>query len=363
MKKRTRKNNHRSAKSHIHVEVKSKFGIRVAHHRHTGRKVPISYTSYAVLFFILALVGATLLLVGASAKAGPPQTYSGDINVSGIVPGDPPSTPAEITEPKNGTYVQNSSLTIRGTCEPQELGRAIEIYRISAFAGSTVCTPAGEFEITITLLPGKNDIVARTVDWVGQYGPDSATIYIFYDVPVPPGNDNATVKPRPAPLQLFTVDHIFRGVNRNKEHIFEYQIKGGVPPYAVTVDWDDETRSDVDLLNDDGKHTFTHRYRKAGLHGVTLGATDRYGSKAVFQFIVVVNETAAPTPYAAVASTEVCAGAPNSVECYVTSRVAQIVDKLWPAFIVATLMTFSFWLGEKVVYLRYFHHKHRRKHA
>jgi hypothetical protein len=55
-----------------------------------------------------------------------------------------------------------------------------------------LCITTGSFEITVTLHPGKNEIVARTVDWVGQYGPDSETLVIFYDVAVPesggPGN-------------------------------------------------------------------------------------------------------------------------------------------------------------------------------
>ncbi|MGH9856594.1 MAG: hypothetical protein ACRD4B_02000, partial [Acidobacteriota bacterium] len=350
---------------HTPLEDISKFGgVRLVHHRHTGRHVHRQYTAYSALFFILALTGATLLLVGVSVKAGPPQTYSGDINLTGIVTGPPPSTPAAFTEPKNGVFVTKSEVTLKGTCEPQEHGRVIEIYRLSAFAGSTQCTPDGNFEIIITLVPGKNELIARTVDWVGQYGPDSEKFVIFYDVPLTDPNDPGTLINNLPPLQLFTKDHVFKGINRNKLHPFKYEVKGGKAPYAVTVDWDDDTHNDVASLRRGGDFNFSHEYRKSGLYKLTFSAADFYSNKATFQVLAVVNETVAPPNYVGVATpgpSAVCAGDPNGVECYVTSQVANIVDKLWPAFIIACLMTLSFWIGEKMMYLHYFHHKRGRR--
>jgi hypothetical protein len=83
-----------------------------------------------------------------------------------------------------------------------------------------------------------------------------------------------------------------------------------------------------------------------------------YSNKSTFQVLAVVNENATPPGHiGGPPAPEMCVGAPSSVECYVTSRVAEIVEKLWPAFIMANLMTASFWFGERIVYLRYFHHK------
>ena len=51
------------------------------------------------------------------------------------------------------------------------------------YGGTTPCQDDGTYSILVDLFAGQNVIVARVADALGQYGPDSQTINIFYNAP------------------------------------------------------------------------------------------------------------------------------------------------------------------------------------
>src|SRR5687767_9729573 len=101
-KQKTKKQN---LKHHASTYKVSKLPVRVAHHVHTGRKLPFYCTSYAVLFFLIALTSLVVLFVSNSALA---DTQSSSINLSGVIKGNPPEIAAKITSPKNGAQLNDN---------------------------------------------------------------------------------------------------------------------------------------------------------------------------------------------------------------------------------------------------------------
>lgn len=322
------------------------------------------YTSYALLFFILALSSFVIFFAKQRVvTAGPPQTQSGSIQLSGVVPGPPPSTPAQITMPTEGQRFTEPIQVIKGSCTP---GLIVEIHRNNVLVGSAICTGGGNFEISITLTVGENKLKARISDSLGQYGPDSTIITVFYDVPTvdmivtnsldaegvgtkiyttkEAEQKIATIKSNP--LLIYT-NAIHGGGYAGSKSKLVYEISGGKTPYAVSINWGDGTATSLDTFSESGSNSALHTYKKAGQYTVMISATDQQGNQAVAQTIIIVNGK----PESIVGSS--CSeNDTTSPSCKIQNQLLHNLDVIWPSLIVAVFMTFSFWLGERVVYVR-----------
>lgn len=321
------------------------FGLRVAHGRHTGRRISVHHTSYALLFFLLAMTGLTLMFANILVEAGSYQAEQGNITLSGKVSGPPPTKPAVITFPKDGTRFTDSTIAISGTCEQDTL---IEIYRLGSFAGSDTCSSNGQFELAITLVGGKNDLLARTKDGLGQYAPNSGTVIVHYDLPEDkpkirsPGNPAA-----PQPL-LLTTKSLFSGINKNQALTLRYEIDGGVIPYAVSVAWGDGSENDLYSIEKAGDYNVEHKYKEPGQYTVIISAKDSAGHESTIQTIVVVNQSTLVSGGITGNAGQDC----STTQCYISEHLVKLVNIMWVPFSVASLMTISFWLGEKIVLAR-----------
>lgn len=317
------------------------------------------YTSYAILFFLL--VGVTLLLFFTRQHVAEADiTQSGSINISGVVPGPPPSTPATISEPVDNQHVATSVISAKGSCTP---GLIVEIWRNNAEAGSTICDGTGNYSIQVTLLPGENKLRARISDSLGQYGPDSQTISVFYDVPsideILADADAGSKMTRDQaakqediltkhPLLLFS-NPVHAGYYIGGKTKLPYELNGGQAPYAVSVDWNDGSKNSLASHDKAGDYIASHVYSKAGQYQVTITATDQFGTQAIFQTILIINGDKAMVEGAIQDNCKINNTAPN---CPVNNQLLQHIDQAWPAVAGATLMAGSFWLGERVVFYR-----------
>lgn len=333
-----------TAKAHRHPNSKR---LKLSHRSHTGHKLSMHSTSYAALFFILLFVGSFLFIFSQQEVVAGTVSGSGEITVSGLVPGESPTIPAVITKPVDGTHFTETIVNVSGTCET---GLLVEIYRNSAFAGSKMCDLAGEFSITITIIPGKNVLFARTSDFLGRYAPDSNTVNVYLDrvSPSPGPTPGSTATTTNLPLLIYT-QPVQRGLAPDKVMTMTYSVDGGLAPYAISIDWGDDTSPDVVALAKSGDYNQTHIYDKPGQYVVSISGTDTQGNKAFIQTIVVVNgslETGNGSVF--IFGTSICEG-DSGIIC----RIIRSADLLWPAFIIAVIMTFSFWAGEQIVLHRY----------
>ena len=123
-------------------------------------------------------------------------------------------------------------------------------------------------------------------------------------------------------------------------------IVGGKSPYALSVDWNDET-IDLKSLNETGKQTLTHTYKTPGLKQVTLRVTDNSGATFFIQTVVEVN------------------GAATSGG--VIEDIGSSLQRLWieapvPLYWLAVVLTVGFWLGD-LFDRKFGQPKQKRRHA
>jgi hypothetical protein len=202
----------------------------------------------------------------------------------------------------------------------------VNITKNNVFAGVTSCQDDGTFNLLVDLFDGANFLLARVMDALGQYGPDSAGVNVFYDAPVLklPGGDTGK--------QLFlevatTVLAVDPGQTSSRSAI----IVGGVGPYAVSWDFGDgETQ--LTSQSTDGVVTGRHVYARPGTYRVILRVTDAQGNAAFIQVITVVNGP----------SEKIGATNGNGL-----GAVPGLLLTAWPLYGLALIMVALFWLGER----------------
>ena len=337
------KNHQKNLKNHNHpsgVYRHKQLHVRVAGRQHTGKKLPFYCTSYAILFFILVFASSIVLFASYSAKA---DQQTSTIQLSGVVNGKPPEIPAKITSPANGSHFTISQIEISGTCLQDNY---VEIYRKDVFAGMTTCSVEGTYKISITLVPGSNTIVARTRDSLGQYGPNSEPVTYYLDQGVGAAqNSTNSATELMKPLLIYT-DPVQKGLLVGQSLKINYEIDGSEPPYSIAIDWGDGTPLTLEKYDKEGDYSASHTYKAPGQITIRISGIGSKGGRATIQTIIVVHSSNTPIT----STTTSCSGNSFAEYCLPSDRLATIVEFLWPAIIVATLMTASFWMGEKIPY-------------
>lgn len=309
--------------------------LKVTPNTHTARKSPHESTSYSILALLLFAVGVALSFYTVSAADlswSRPLPAEGSIGISGKVPGKPPAIAATINTPTDGQRFTTSPVEITGTCPAETL---VEIFRNDIFAGSTICDNKGAYKVMIDLLSGNNTFVARVYDALNQAGPDSKNISIFFDF--------IAANAAPSSLDfggtqmIIQTDAVFRGAYPGKEMSIPIGIIGGVPPYAVNVQWGD-LKNTLHSRADNQPFNSAHTYTKPGIYQLALQATDSQGRVAFITVAAIVN-----------GQPDTTIGATDDNK---PSSLAGHLMALWPLYTAAVAMVVSFWLGEK-----------RQKHA
>jgi hypothetical protein len=259
--------------------------------------------------------------VEAADPAVNPQ--SGSLGLTGRVLGPPPTQPATIVVPQNGTRTTSSPITVSGTCPD---GTFVSLSRNGVYGGTAECQDKA-YSMLADLFFGQNILVLSVYDALGQYGPNSTPVTIFFAPPVLdlPGNPSAG---RQMFLQMNAT--VVAG-NPNENISRTVTIVGGVGPYAINWDWGDDD-STLMSKDSDGAVTATHKYDRPGTYKVVVRVTDSLGNSAYIEFVTVVN---------------------GPVESFGTTKgngsssVPGTLLAVWPLLLLALLMTIFFWLGER----------------
>lgn len=267
---------------------------------------------------VLLLVMGQGLVVEAATPAVNPQ--AGSVGLSGKVPGPAPSQAATITSPRSGQQTSSIPITVTGVCPAATL---VTIMKNGAFAGVVACNDDGSFSLQIDLFDGRNVLIARVSDALGQFGPDSAPVEVFYDAPslsIPGGigrqlflQTNTTVAAT-TPGTALT-----RGVT----------IVGGVGPYAVSWDWGDGSTSLASQATE-GAVSTAHSYERPGNYRVLVRVTDSLGNAAILQLVTMANGPVEPV------------GSKSSNG----TKSGWLIGAL-PLAALAVILVLVFWLGER----------------
>lgn len=294
-------------------------------------------TAYIIISVILAIF-ACLLTIATHMALAVAISQQGQVQVNGIVAGPPPTQPAVINSPTADQHFTSQSITVSGTCPNNTY---VQIFKNNIYAGTETCS-FGIFSLSIDLVPGRNDLVAKVVDTLNQYGPDSAVVTVFYDVPAnQPDNASPSTKPGAAPTTaganlLLDVTKLYQGGLPNDKIKLDVRIVGGVSPYALYINWGDG-HTDLVLQPKAGDLVQTHSYKKPGNYRITIEASDSVGNKASIQTIAIVNGEFKVAPS--------ILGNPD--------KALPVLSIAWELYIVLVLAILSYWLGERHMLHRY----------
>jgi len=265
------------------------------HHAHTGKRVSVHHSSFAILGLMVLLVGILLASISFNVNAS-------DLAVSAKVSAALPSGPATITSPSDQDVVTSVPIVLNGTCPADEI---VKLYRDGSFAGSVQCTALGAFTLQINLLPGANSLQARIFNSTDDEGPTSPSITVFYNPPSPPpptptptptpqtGNTQPTPTPTPTPAKprTFVIESTDTAINSiiGNQVDIQFTAVGGVPFYVGQIDWGDG-RSNTYKDITDKPYTISHTYDDLGddfgRFTVKIKLTDALGGHSFLQIAV-----------------------------------------------------------------------------
>lgn len=228
-----------------------------------------------ILKIFITVINFFILLI-------PIQTIAAPININSIVYGPPPATAPTIDVPADGLRFNDSLITVSGTCIT---GLTVRVFRNNIFGGSTICNAGGSYSLQINLQVGSNQLVARQYDGLNQASPDSNIVNVTYS---PPPQSPSTPAAPQAVVQLqLSCDYATTKGFVDQTFKLPCQITGGVPPYAVSINWGDGTNSVV-ALDTAGRFMLEHTYKSAGNYLIKIQATDKPGEDAFLQIAVVI---------------------------------------------------------------------------
>jgi hypothetical protein len=290
-----------------------------------------SVFSYPLFLFLLLCAG--VFLIAWTFRAG------ADILVTAKVAGPPVTTPAVITSPADGDHFTSIPISVVGTCPAN--AAYVEIFRNNVMSGTALCN-GGAFQLSTDLFPGANSLVAHVFNVTDDEGPVSATVTVYYDVSNPPSgipvvpSSGGSSAPN---LPILKTAFIYKGYHVGQPVEWPLELSGGLPPYAVSVDWGDGT-SDLISRPQAGQFDIRHTYNQAGgaknSFTIKVKATDANGNGAFIQFFVIV------TPPSIGASGNIFTKSPP----HISSGLSWLWIA-WPLYVLILLMAVSYLLGER----------------
>ncbi len=305
--------------------------LKLIERKHTGRLRPHEYTSYLPLAVLTLITGIVLLQFSLTTLAeASPGPQGGSVGLTGTLPAPPPTTAATIDAPTNGQHFSTSPIIVSGTCPA---GTLVEVFKNDIFAGSVPCGVSGKYTLSVDLLYGQNNLVARVYDSLNQAGPDSATVTVFYDV-LPPQLFPITSTNFSDRQLLLETDAIYRGTFPGQSMNMPITVLGGTQPFAINIQWGDSSNT-VISRGDNNTFNASHTYQKPGTYQITIQASDAQQHVAFLQVAAIVNGQ----PTAASGSTS---GNGGNVQAETNKLLV-----LWPLYAIILAVVVSFWLGEQ----------------
>ncbi len=249
------------------------------------------------------------------------ETSNGSVGLIGTIPSPPPTQAATITTPVNGATFTSLPINVDGLC-PKSL--LIKVFSNNVFIGSTICQ-SGSYSIPVDLFSGQNDLVAKDYDSLEQSGPVSNSVSVTFS--------NSLLANFGSIVNL-TSNYARRGADPNQTLTWPFIITGGSGPYAISIDWGDNSPIDLISTQFAGTINTSHVYKTAGTYTITVKATDKNNSQAFLQVVGIAN--------GAITNLTSSQSQSSSV---VYNQKPQII--WWPALLMVPLIVASFWIGGK----------------
>ena len=223
------------------------------------------------------LLSAFLLIALSPTTYALTNPQGTGVGLQGTVSAPPPTQAASIVSPANGAVFTAVPITVTGSCPANVL---VKLFKNNVFSGAVACQN-GSYSIQIDLFSGQNDLKAVVYDSLNQAGPDSNNVIVSY---------NGTIaNPALSSLVTLTSNYGQRGANPKERLDWPIIISGGTAPYAISVDWGDQTSADVYSIVTVGEFNINHTYQQSGIYKVLVKAVDKNGTAAFLQLSGVAN--------------------------------------------------------------------------
>jgi hypothetical protein len=280
--------------------------------------------------------------------------FAASYDVTATVHAPIPTNPALITTPYDQQHVSQPEVQVAGTCPADTY---VKLFRNAAFSGVSQCIDA-TFRILTSLVPGENRLEVKVYNVTDDEGPASAPISVYYDetvaAPALPKNTPAALIVPPsktvAPVAIL-VDYHYQSHKYDEAFTWDLGITGGVPPYVVTIDWSDGSKSEI-ASGAGALFSVTHIFPGAGPYQPLVRATDKDGDSATLQLSAVAW---------GVAANPVFTPNNNPADSFF-AWFKQYVWLVWPVYGAVVLMAASFWLGELEVFHKISEKQSRTRH-
>ncbi|HSW80204.1 MAG TPA: hypothetical protein VLG47_05500 [Candidatus Saccharimonadales bacterium] len=310
---------------------------------------------------VLFLLFAGVIIVGMTLKSSA-ATY----DVHGKVAAAALTDGAVITSPADGTNFTTATQSVSGTCPDNSY---VKVYVNNTFAGVAWCN-AQQFEVQISLYTGHNDLRAQDYNVTDDPGPTTPVISVTYTPPAPPppppspppntitgsagtpitvqGNDgsysgsgNANDS---APL-LLTSDFHYQTFVTGSEFKWSVDLRGGVAPYTVHIDWGDSQHSTL-VFKKAAVFWIQHTYTQGGYYKINIQSVDAVGTTRTVQLAALIKKAGD----ASIFSLQNNNGNGTSSTATTHSWWHNWIWAAWPIYLILLLMATTFWLGERQEY-------------
>lgn len=279
---------------------------------------------FRLLILLLPVTLYSLLFTPTpSARAQVTNPQTGSVGLQGTIPTEPPTTGATISFPTNGQTFRTIPINVQGIC-PVDL--LVKIFKNEVFSGSVPCESNGTFSIEVDLFSGSNELIARVYDALDQPGPDSNKVTVTYD---------DAAQGSAIPQLILTSNFALRGANADTPLKWPLAVAGGVPPYAVSVDWGDGETGQLPLKLA-GNFTIEHTYFEPGVYKLIVRVTDSRGKSAFLQLVAVANGEAGQDANGTGGNPSLAATVGNSFKV-----------PPFPIYIMFFFIISTFWIGRR----------------
>jgi len=252
--------------------------LHLQQHRHTGKLLHHTHTSYRSLAVIFLLSGFFIASLNMASRAA-----ADEFGVSAMVNVPVPTSPPIINSPETATTIKNNSLLVTGSCPLVTPQVVITVSVDSQLAGTAACDSNNDFSVPISMSAGVHKIIASVLTMSGQQGPTSNPVIVtgLATASSPSVSITANQPFIYADSKTVTWTGSLSATNQGDEH--------------VHIDWGDGNTSDYAVSP--GTASFAHTYTSLVSHNIVLDVASPTGSSTFEQFgAAALTSYVAPVP-------------------------------------------------------------------
>ncbi len=303
-----------------------------------SRPIHRRFLLHPITVFLWLCVGVLIIMQTMKSDAA-------QLTVKARLPAPPLQTGATIYSPVNNAIVNQTNITVKGSCPASSY---VTLMRNNLPSGVALCA-GGYYQIGTTLLPNGNKLKVQAYNITDDPGPETPEVFVIYDryyKAASPSvaasadllatyqNANISYDIHDYPILTSLYNYGARAVNEKFE--LNVDILGGMEPYKLSIDWGDGVKEEIAVTHEQ-KVDLSHKYSSRGKYAIFVNLKDNIGMTALLQHVAVI----VPNTYGSVLAGNTTSGSPLAK---INKNWLPIA---WGSYLTVGVMAMSFWLGER----------------